>query len=251
MDRRQFLRLASCGVVAIPLGCETSPTDGGRGPSRGRLNARWREPSEPLAGGEHPLGLSGGRDGFIRLPAGYQPDTPVPLALLLHGAGGNDRAWDGGFPLFDELGLAVLSVASRASSWEVVYGGFGPDTAFIDAALDHTFERVNVDPARIAISGFSDGASYALSLGLTNGDVFRRVVAFSPGFLHTEERHGKPPVFLSHGTSDQILPVTLSRALEEALRAEGHAVHYEEFDGGHEIPRDIGALGFTWFVDLE
>ena len=56
-----------------------------------------------------------------------------------------------------------------------------------------------VDPARLVIGGFSDGASYALSLGLINGQLFRKVAAFSPGFVVTGEPEGKPRVFISHG----------------------------------------------------
>jgi phospholipase/carboxylesterase len=55
--------------------------------------------------------------------------------------------------------------------------------------------------------GFSDGASYALSLGLTNGDLFRHVIAFSPGFMAPAARRGEPPVFVSHITRDGVLPI--------------------------------------------
>jgi predicted esterase len=39
---------------------------------------------------------------------------------------------------------------------------------------------VAIDPARVAIGGFSDGATYALSLGLINGDLFKRVAPSHP-----------------------------------------------------------------------
>ncbi len=57
------------------------------------------------------------------------------------------------------------------------------------------------------MEGFSDGASYALSIGLTNGDLFTHVVAFSPGFASPVTYTGKPPVFVSHGTHDEVLPI--------------------------------------------
>lgn len=44
-----------------------------------------------------------------------------------------------------------------------------------------------VDTTRLGVGGFSDGASYALSLGLTNGDLFTHVIAFSPGALYPKE----------------------------------------------------------------
>jgi poly(3-hydroxybutyrate) depolymerase len=50
------------------------------------------------------------------------------------------------------------------------------------SSITHTLQ-CTVDPQRICVSGFSDGASYALSLGLANGDLFTHVAAFSPGFM--------------------------------------------------------------------
>jgi phospholipase/carboxylesterase len=38
----------------------------------------------------------------------------------------------------------------------------------------------------VALGGFSDGASYALSLDLTNGDLFASLIAFSPGFIQLD-----------------------------------------------------------------
>lgn len=46
---------------------------------------------------------------------------------------------------------------------------------------------VAIDPAHVAIGGFSDGASCALSLGLVNGDLFTHVMAFSPGLVVADE----------------------------------------------------------------
>jgi phospholipase/carboxylesterase len=54
---------------------------------------------------------------------------------------------------------------------------------FIDHSLQYVFDRYTVDPARLGIAEFSDGASYALSLGLPSGDLFSHIIAFSPGFM--------------------------------------------------------------------
>ena len=213
------------------------------------MQAAWSPPTTTFGPGVHELGLGAFRDGYLRLPDGYDPSVPVPLSLLLHGAGRDAYEWEGGFPVFDELGMAVLSVDSRDASWDLRYGAFGPDVAFIDEALTQTFARCNVDATRLGIAGFSDGASYALSLGLTNGDLFSQVLAFSPGFLETEQRNGTPPIFLSHGTDDQVLPVGFSRDLAVQLRSEGYEVLFEEFDGAHILPYAIGQAGFQWFVD--
>ena len=82
-----------------------------------------------------------------------------------------------------QTGMILLSPQSQSSSWDVIRGGYGPDVQTMDKALRSVFERYTIDPKRCSIGGFSDGASYALSVGTTNGDLFTHVVAFSPGFM--------------------------------------------------------------------
>jgi phospholipase/carboxylesterase len=131
----------------------------------------------------------------------------------------------------------------------VIRGEFGPDVAFIDRALALAFDRCRIDPAHIAIGGFSDGASYALSVGLRNGDLFTHIIAFSPGFVVPGARHGKPPIFVSHGDDDAVLPIDrTSRALVPRLQRDGYQVEYAEFDGPHTVPADIQDRALRWFV---
>jgi phospholipase/carboxylesterase len=145
----------------------------------------------------------------------------------------------------------LLVPESRASTWDVILSGFGPDVAFIDRALQFTFDRCRIDPARVALGGFSDGASYALSLGVSNGDLFTHLVAYSPGFMQTENPIvGLPKVFVSHGTSDPILPITASRDnIVPTLRDAGYDVTYTEFAGGHTVPAEISEAALDWFLE--
>ncbi|MEJ2187763.1 MAG: hypothetical protein P8Z36_17880, partial [Gemmatimonadota bacterium] len=101
---------------------------------------------------------------------------------------------------------------SRGATWDRARGDFGADVGFLDAALAQTFRQCRVDPSRVALGGFSDGASYALSLGVGNGDLFTHLAAFSPGFVNSgEELVGKPVIFVSHGAQDPVLDVRGSR----------------------------------------
>lgn len=129
-------------------------------------------------------------------------------------------------------------------------GGFDPDIAFIDAALTVTFDRCVADPARVAVAGFSDGGSYALSIGLANGDLFPHVMAFSPGFVVPSTERGEPRFFVSHGTQDAVLPIDhTSRRIVPDLRAAGYAVDYQEFDGGHTVPPEVARDAVSWFLE--
>ena len=119
---------------------------------------------------------------------------PRPADRVLHGAA--SRAEDVSALLEDfveRIGLILLAPNSREYTWDVIAGGYGPDVAAVDRALEWTFASHKVDPARVAIGGFSDGASYALSLGITNGDLFTHVLAFSPGFAAPARRRGRAP----------------------------------------------------------
>jgi predicted esterase len=200
--------------------------------------------------GLEPLGIGSERDGVVYAPPGYQPGRPAPLVVSLHGAGGSARR---GLPrlrpLADEHGFLVLAPDSRGRTWDVVLGGYGADVGFIDAALALTFSRYSVDPHRLGVEGFSDGASYALGLGLSNGRLFTHVLAFSPGFLSVVERDGAPRIFVSHGVADSILPIDqCSRRIVPALRGQDYEVEYVEFAGDHEVPTAVASQAASWFL---
>ena len=248
MTRRRFGAMTGAALAACVLGCR------GRAATRGagRLTARPRTPVSAGARrpkpGSHPLALGGERDAILLIPAGA-PASALPLLILLHGAGGN-----GGNMLrrlgaaADTAGIAVLSPDSRdPRSWDGIRGGLGPDVAFLNRALARVFEMLDVDAGRISVGGFSDGATYAITLGLINGDLFSRVVAWSPGFYVDDEVHGKPRFYISHGRSDEILPIDrCSRVIVPRLQRRGYDVTYKEFDGGHAMTPDVVREGLAF-----
>ena len=94
------------------------------------------------------------------------------------------------------------------------------------------FEHYAVDPAHLAVGGFSDGASCALSIGGMNGEVFSHVIAFSPGSWVSGRNLGSPSYFVTHGTDDEILSIaSTSRRLVPMLERTGYQVSYREFVG--------------------
>ena len=249
-SRRQFVGVSFHGLMAgLTAACLNGSEEDEA--NDGRLTARPGAVTGTVQPGITGLNFGGFRDGVLLVPAGYTASQPVPLMVLLHGAGGlGSQVLQRFVELADELRVAVLAPDSRTSTWDrISTGSFRGDVTFINRALENVFSRVAVDPARIALGGFSDGASYALSLGLTNGDLFTRVVAFSPGFAAPNERFGMPPIFVSHGTGDQVLPIdATSRQIVPDLEDMGYGVRYREFNGGHTIPTAIAREGMEWLA---
>lgn len=63
-------------------------------------------------------------------------------------------------------GIILLAPDSRSATWDwFASSSFGADVVFIGAALAQTRALYNTDPGRQGMQGFSDGATYALSLG--------------------------------------------------------------------------------------
>jgi predicted esterase len=119
----------------------------------------------------------------------------------------------------------------------------------LQGALDQVLAAHPV--SSLAIAGFSDGASYAVSLGLINGDIVDAVLAFSPGYAAPTRDADAPAFFISHGRSDRVLPIDrCSRRLVPSLRRAGHRVEYHEFDGGHEVPLSVMDTAMAWLRDL-
>ena len=248
--RRQFTAIAGSAFASLAFGGGACQKLASPYPDDGSLTARPRTNVSTSVEREATPRLESDRDSILHVPS-VGASTALPLLVLLHGATGRGAGVLrrlGSLP--DEQKVAVLAPDSRSSTWDAIEEGrFGADVHYINRALEWVFERVAVDPARIAVGGFSDGATYALSLGLINGDLFSHVVAFSPGFIVQRAPHGHPRFFISHGTSDPILPIDrCSRVIVPGLRNAGYDVTFREFNGGHEVPEAVAREGLDWVV---
>ena len=249
ISRREVLRRTTFGAMALVTGGCLGSTDSKGGSNNGRLAARVSEPTGTTNPGIYPIGLTSGRDGLLYVPASYRSDTPAPLALLLHGAGqGSSELLTPMKSLADASGLVLVAPDSRGFTWDAIGTGlFFDDVIYIDRALKSVFSRLRIDATRVRVMGFSDGGTYSLSLGIINGDLFSKVVAFSPGFIVGGPPNGKPSFFITHGTADTVLPIDqTSRQIVPKLKAAGYEVQYYEFAGGHGVTPELLAQATTF-----
>jgi phospholipase/carboxylesterase len=248
--RREFCALTAGSIASLALG-SACHLPGPRIVSDGRLTARPRTDVKTTGSGQILLGLDPDRDAILQLPKAAA-QSPLPLMVMLHGAGqsAEDMFWYLG-STYEEAGVAILASNSRDRTWDAISDSFGPDVEYLNRALERVFETTAIDPARLSLGGFSDGASYAISLGLINGDLFNRVVAFSPGSVIDGTPSGKPRFFISHGTHDHILPIdSCGRYIAARLEFLGYEVTFREFDGNHEIPADVAREGLKFVSSL-
>jgi phospholipase/carboxylesterase len=253
VTRRDFIQSAAALIAASACSPRESSSQLPTDVNEAMLTVKPSSPTQKPTMGLQPLGLSSGsRDGFIYIPPTYTESKPSPLLVMLHGAGQSAKEFTrGSLPeIFDKDRIVVLIPDSRMPTWDMIYtGDYGPDVRFLDKALALAFSRCRIDQEKIALGGFSDGATYALSLGITNANFFSTVLAFSPGFVKPAVKTGKPRIFIGHGTQDEILPIDMtSREIVAALKEKNYPVKFEEFDGNHTMTRDEVTHAIDFFL---
>ena len=204
----------------------------------------------PLPPGRNRLGIADERDSVLFVPTGLDALGPVPLFVMFHGAGGFPEKV---LPFIEEHAerdkFLILAPHSMYPTWDIVIGGSGPDLDRLHQGLIEVTSRYRIDRDHLAFAGFSDGASYALSIGITNGDIASHVIAFSGGFMSIFTQEGAPKVFIAHGLSDEQLPIeTSSRANATKLKAAGYDVQYIEFNGLHAIQPAVAGMAIQFFL---
>ena len=238
IDRREFLLAAAFSAAGFS-----------------HLHGRGQTPPQPAGTatpgfGPSALGLSDdGRDGVLYVPKSYRESVPAPLLVMLHGFAGWADEMKSTFALAEEFGVVVIAPESRALTWGQAAPGFDADVKYIGAAYRKVTDLVNVDPDRVGLGGRSDGAGYALSMGLAYGDIFNHLIVFSGGLMSPIRRKGKPKIFIAHGINDQQMPIGLTgRKYAATLKAEGYDVTYREYEGGHGTPPGIARQAFAWLA---
>jgi phospholipase/carboxylesterase len=245
MNRRGFLRFGLTGAAGLFCSAGQARTSW--------LQAAPQPPQDAADGipyGRSPLGISDdGRDGTLYVPKRYKHGSPAPLLVMLHGFGGWGDEMRSTFTLAEEFGVVVIAPESRDVTWGKEIPGFDADVKYIGAAYRKVAAFFDLDPERVALAGRSDGAGYALSMGLAYGDIFNHLLIFAGGSMLPYRRKGKPKIFIAHGTQDRTMPIdATARKFSAELKADGYDVTYREHDGGHGTPLAVVREGFEWFV---
>lgn len=218
----------------------------------GRLSFTHTAPSKPpLPPGRNLLGIAKERDTVLYVPQGLVTGAPVPLLVMFHGANGSAEKV---LPFLQEHAdrnkFLLLVPQSTFVTWDLSIGGNGPDIERLNAALVEVGSRYLLEHDRFGFAGFSDGGSYSLSNGVTNGDLVTHVIVFSGGFMNAYMPTGTPLIFIAHSQEDEQLPIeTSGRKHAAVLREAGYDVEYVEFSGRHVIHPPVVEQAIAFFLE--
>lgn len=180
--------------------------------------------------------------------------------LLLHGFGGDENSLyflssklDGRF--FYVSARAPYEIGPGSYAWfHVVFDPAGnaiePDEAersrlALLGFVDELVEAYGVDPSRVYLMGFSQGAMMGLSAALTEPEKIAGLVASSGRILpEVLPRIAAPvrlrglPIFVTHGLRDEVVPIRHGKAIRDRLSSESVELTYREYDMGHELRQE-------------
>jgi phospholipase/carboxylesterase len=217
------------------------------------LLARLAEPAQENTGIFHHHNEPGSRGGFsLYVPEYYTPDRAWPLVMALHGGSGNGRGFLWSW-LRDarSFGAIVVAPTATGSTWALM--GEDTDTANFGRILDSVRSRWNIDPAKLLLTGMSDGGTFCYVSGLESASPFTHLAPVAATFhplmaeMADAERLRGLPVYLVHGRLDWMFPVQVARQTRELLSAAGADVTYRELDDlSHTYPREINPKILNW-----
>ena len=176
-------------------------------------------------------------------PSKLEPGRQYPLVTVLHGAGRQDKMLTKacqGEP--DKREAFFLIPRSVEPTWDLIIGGDRPDLDFLEYAYDLIYRRYPIDPARQVVVGYSDGASYALSLAISNPGVFDAALCWAAGFVIYDDTavtpdSVKPRIYLEYGTHDELFGFEqVALPMKESLTRAGYTVEFSTDEGGRHWP---------------
>jgi phospholipase/carboxylesterase len=125
-------------------------------------------------------------------------------------------------------------------STEAMFAGARTAAPVVDAFLDAELQRHGLGADKLALCGFSQGGMMALHCGLRRDPAPAAICGFSTLLLGADalgqELRGKPPVLLTHGSADEVIPAKALAHTQHALEALGLSVESETREGlGHGL----------------
>lgn len=194
-------------------------------------------------------------------PEGHKAGAPYPLVILLHGFGANmydlaglspALASEGYVYAFPNAPYSVDLGGAVGYSWSMGRPGMpappeegSKPEELLASFVAEVMAETGAEPGKVVLGGFSQGGGMTLRFGLPRAVLFKGLIVLSGAFRDTPElRDSLPtersqPIFLGHGTMDQMVPVDRGRTTKAFLEELGYSPEYHEYEMGHEISEEV------------
>ena len=203
-----------------------------------------------------------------QIPPEASPDRPVPVVVMVHGWKGDETVmW-----IFKQTIPPGAAIITPRAPLAVADGGYGwfqhenselePEPHSLWAGYEHLQrfltqlpQQYPVDPARVVLMGFSQGAAICNTLALTQPDQVIGVaslVGLIPEIAveSSQGNLGGLPVFIAHGTQDETVPVAAARQARDVYTRLGAEVTYGEYPTGHKLTTQGMADLKSWLAQV-
>ena len=214
-----------------------------------RLLGEAPEHTGLMAFGDSP----GSRQGvWVYVPETYRADRDWPLVMALHGGGGRGRAFLWSW-LRDARARGAILVAPTSLGPTWALAGDDEDSPHLMQILDFVREHWRVDPARLLLTGMSDGGTFCYASGLEPSSPFTHLAPVSAAFHPMLAQMADParlrglPIHIVHGSLDWMFPVAMAREAAQALSAAGARASLREIaDLSHVYPGEVNGSILDW-----
>ena len=149
---------------------------------------------------------------------------------------------------------AWYDILSLDSEGRADADGIHESSAILERLINHEIER-GVDVGKIVVAGFSQGGAIAIQTAIRTQHRIGGLMALStymalPGELEHASAQRDLPIFMAHGSFDNVVPMQWGRASADNLIAAGYAVEWHEYPMAHAVcPQEIAAIG-TWLSKI-
>jgi predicted peptidase len=176
----------------------------------------------------------------VFVPPAYDPKTPFPAILALHGAGMCGS--DGLKQIAEGLGSAVQLDIAKWQKFIIVFpqkqnskDNWEDEEQMVMAEFNQTLRELNVDRSRMYLTGLSQGGHGTFAIGSRHSDLFAAAAPVCGwGDKSLVEGLKKTPMWVFHGESDEVINVDRSKEMVEWLKAAGAPVKITLYPGvGH------------------
>jgi predicted peptidase len=210
----------------------------------------------------------------LYVPPSYKPTRKYAIIVFFHGAG--EKGDDNMAQLSYALELAGPDVQHQRPAfvlapqcpagpgqwvdWPWANGSYKLESVPISKAMTATLELLaslqkeySIDPTRILVTGLSMGGFGTWDAAMRNPTLFAAALPICGGADPSKALLLKDlPIWTFHGSADDVIPVTATRMMVEALKAAGGKIQYTEYPGaGHNVWNQTYAMPevLRWFID--